>query len=218
MELESNKYKKRLIIICVILIISVLLGLIAKNQVQKEADYFQNLVEVIQATPEEEYNQAIEGEQGNGEQGNGEQQTTNQEETNENQEQSQNQHYTKKEALEVAQKISNQYTQIFQYPNTLVTLLFTLSMSGSIIGIMMYFIFTEWILKKIWPDIKTWMSVLLRILALIILFYLIYYILILIGVYGQLPFIIYTIYKYIKLKKAEDHGDIIETNNTKEEK
>ena len=51
----------------------------------------------------------------------------------------------------------------------------------------------------------------MRILAFIILFYVLYYILILIGIYGQIPFIIYTIYKYIKLKKSEDKDDVIQT-------
>lgn len=201
MELESNKYKKRLIIICIIMIISIILGQVAKTQTKKESDYFQNLVEIIQATPEEEYNNAIEESSEN--------ETT--EDQNATGEETENQHYTKAEALQIAQTISDEYMRIFKYPDAVVTILFTLALSGSIIGIMMYFIFTGWILNKIWPDIKKWLSVLMRILAFIILFYVLYYILILIGIYGQIPFIIYTIYKYIKLKKSEDKDDVIQT-------
>ena len=202
MELESNKYKKRLIIICIIMIISIILGQVAKTQTKKESDYFQNLVEIIQATPEEEYNNAITESSEN---------ETTTEDQNTTGEETENQHYTKAEALQIAQTISDEYMRIFKYPDAVVTILFTLALSGSIIGIMMYFIFTGWILNKIWPDIKKWLSVLMRILAFIILFYVLYYILILIGIYGQIPFIIYTIYKYIKLKKSEDKEDVIQT-------
>ena len=76
-------------------------------------------------------------------------------------------------------------------------------------GIMMYFIFTGWILKKIWKDIKTWISILMRILILIILVQLLAYPLIIIGLVGQLPFVAYTLYKYIKLRKLEDKDDVI---------
>jgi len=36
-----------------------------------------------------------------------------------------------------------------------------------------------------------------------------FYTLITIGVFGQLPFVAYTLYKYIKIKNAEDKDDVI---------
>ena len=49
----------------------------------------------------------------------------------------------------------------------------------------------------------------MRILILIILVQLLAYPLILIGLVGQLPFVAYTLYKYIKLRKLEDKDDVI---------
>ena len=74
----------------------------------------------------------------------------------------------------------------------------------------MYFDFTKWIINKIWKDIKKWLSILMRILALIILIPILIYVIIIVGIFGQIPLIVYTIYKYIKIKKTEDKDDIIE--------
>lgn len=192
MELESIKYKKRLIAICVIVIISVLLGTIAQKQARREADYCDYLVETIQSTPEEEYNKTIEQKAVN--------------------EDGEKKHYTKEEALAVAQKMSDEYAKFFKYSNTIVMLIFAFAISGSIIGIMMYFIFTAWLVNKFWPDLNKVMSIILRIAALVILFYALFYILVTIGVFGQIPFVIYTLYKFIKLKKVENKDDIIKEN------
>ena len=74
---------------------------------------------------------------------------------------------------------------------------------------MMYFILTGWIIQKKTPDIKKWLSIAMRILVLIILLPLLYIPLIIIGIFGQIPFAIYTLYKYIKTKKSEDKDDVI---------
>ena len=87
------------------------------------------------------------------------------------------------------------------------------AITGSIIGVMMYFIFTGLIIKKVFPDLKIWMSILMRVLALILLIKMLFYVLITIGVLGQIPFILYTLYKFIKLKKVEDKDDIIKEKN-----
>ena len=73
----------------------------------------------------------------------------------------------------------------------------------------MYFIATEKILKKAWTELNKWLSIALRIVILFLLLRFLLYPLVTIGVLGQIPFIIYVIYKYIKLKNVEDKDDII---------
>ena len=73
----------------------------------------------------------------------------------------------------------------------------------------MYFIFTNWIINKVFKDIKKWLSILMRILALVILLPIIGYVIIIVGLFGEIPFIVYTLYKYIKIKKSEDKDDVI---------
>lgn len=191
--MESKKYKNRLIIMCIILLISIILGIIAEKQVKRDADQIDKVVESIQSIPAEEYEEMVRTNQAEGENISA---------------------YEKKEkALEVMQKIQKEYTEIFAYPENYVIIIFIFAITGSIIGIMMYFIFTGWLIKKVFPDLKTWMSILMRILALILLIKILLYILITIGVLGQIPFIIYTIYKFIKLKKVEDKDDIVKEEN-----
>lgn len=178
---------------CIILLISIILGIIAEKQVKRDADQIDKVVESIQSIPAEEYEEMVRTNQAEGENISA---------------------YEKKEkALEVMQKIQKEYTEIFAYPENYVIIIFIFAITGSIIGIMMYFIFTGWLIKKVFPDLKTWMSILMRILALILLIKILLYILITIGVLGQIPFIIYTIYKFIKLKKVEDKDDIVKEEN-----
>lgn len=188
MELKSNKYKKRLAIICIILIISTVLGVIAKNQVKEYANQIDEIAATIQSIPEEEYAAGVE---------------------NANEGENVSDYDTKEEVLAVVAKWQEFYDQIFNRPEIQIIMTFALAFSGSIIGIMMYYIFTGWILNKIWPDLQKWMSILMRILILIILFAALYQILIIIGLFGQLPFAIYTLYKFIKTKKAEEKDDVI---------
>lgn len=189
MELESKKFRNRLIIIAVIIVISLILGTISEKQNKKYADQVDSIVETIQAIPEEQYSEEAEKQIEN---------------------KQINSIKTKEEALSVMQSIQKYYGDIFKYPESVVILLFTLAFSGTFIGVMMYFHFAGWVLKKFFPDLKKWMSILMRILILIILLYVLLYILITVGVFGQIPYIIYIIYKFIKTKKTEDKGDIIE--------
>lgn len=191
--MESKKYKNRLIIMCIILIVSVVLGIISERQVKKDADQIDKVIEIIQSTPAEEYEEIIKSE---------------------DEKEVDLSAYDKKEkALEVMQKIQGEYTEIFKYPENYVIIIFIFAIAGSIIGVMMYFIFTGWIIKKVFPNLKVWMSILMRILALILLIKLLFYILITIGVLGQVPFLAYTLYEFVKNKKVEDKDDIIKEKN-----
>ena len=116
MELESKKFRNRLIIIAVIIVISLILGTISEKQNKKYADQVDSIVETIQAIPEEQYS----------------------EETEKQIENKQiNSIKTKEEALSVMQSIQKYYGDIFKYPESVVILLFTLAFSGTFIGVMM---------------------------------------------------------------------------------
>lgn len=188
MELESKKYKNRIIVIIVILIFSIILGIGAEKQCKEYYNQANNIIETIQATPEEEYEKRVqEGKFG-----------------------SKTEAYeTKEKALNTMETIRNFYERLFKYSEIYAITVLSIAVSGTIIGVMMYFVFTGWIIHKIWPDMAKWLSILMRILALIILIPILFYIIVIVGVFGQLPFIVYTLYKYIKTKKSEDKDDII---------
>lgn len=187
MELQSVKYKKRLIILGIIVIISIALGIFAERQVKGYADQVDQVVEKIQSIPEEEYEQRAEEE-------NISKETFG---------------YNKQKALELMQAIQAEYNQIFKYSEGQVILMFIFAIAGSIIGVMIYFIFLGWIINKLLPDLKKWLSIIIRILLLIILFRYVFYLLITLGVLAQIPFILYNLYKFIKLKRTENKDDIV---------
>ena len=187
MELESKKYQNRMIAIIVILIISTILGTIAEKEIRKKSQELDSTVETIRATSEEEYEKSRE----------------------EKMAQTGKEYPTKEKLLSTLSEVQDYYHTFIDRQESIGILAFSIAFSGTFMGIMMYFIFTGWILKKIWKDIKTWISVLMRILILIILVQLLAYPLILIGLVGQLPFVAYTLYKYIKLRKLEDKDDVI---------
>ncbi len=187
MELEAKKYQNRMIAIIVILIISTILGTIAEKEIRKKSQELDSTVETIRATTEEEYEKAREEKTAN----------TGME------------YPTKEKLLTTLGEIQDYYHAIIDRQEVVGILAFTIAFSGTFMGIMIYFIFTGWGIKKIWKDIKTWMSVLMRILILVILVQLLAYPLIIIGLVGQLPFVAYTLYKYIKSRKLEDKDDVI---------
>ena len=180
MELKSNKYKTRLIVIAVIIVLSIILGIIVEKQVLNYSKQVDQVVSAIQAIPEDEYNERVAEKNEEGATG-----------------------YNKGQALEIMQKIQNQYSAIFEYPEPVVIFIFILAISGPAIGA------TEKILKKAWTELNKWLSIALRIVILFLLLRFLLYPLVTIGVLGQIPFIIYVIYKYIKLKNVEDKDDII---------
>lgn len=187
MNLESQKYKKRLIIMLVILIVAAIIANASQKIVSEKATEIDETVEILQAIPSEEYAQRLE----------------------ELKESGQELYESKEDALQSIQKTQETYNSIVKYPKIVQIILFTLAYSGPMIAIMMYFILTGWIIQKKTPDIKKWLSIAMRILVLIILLPLLYIPLIIIGVFGQIPFAIYTLYKYIKTKKSEDKDDVI---------
>lgn len=192
MSVELKKYRNRIVIMVVIFIISLILGVISTNITRNYYGQVQNLIEVIQSSSEEEYNKRIQ-------------------ERAASEGKDVSEYATKEQALEIAYSMAEPYEKIFQYSDLSVITMFTLSISGPFIGIMMYFIFTGWAINKIWKDIKKWLSVLMRILALVILAYVVAYPLVAVGVFGQIPFIIYTVYKFIRTKKSEEKDDVIKT-------
>lgn len=186
MELKSNKYKVRLIAIAVIIVLSIILGVVVEKQVLSYSKQVDQVVSAIQAIPEDEYNERVAEKNEEGAAG-----------------------YNKAQALDIMQKIQSQYSMIFEYPEPVVIFIFILAISGPVIGVMMYFIITGMILKKAWPELNKWLSIALRIVILLLLLRFLLYPLVTIGVLGQIPFIIYTIYKYIKLRNVENKDDII---------
>lgn len=192
MELESNKYKKRLNIIIIILIISTILAGIVEQQLRKNSDTIDQMTELIQGTTEEQYNQEMEKRKAEGKE-------------------IPSYYESKEKALSIMQKYQESYAQIFKYSKGSIILIETIGISGSIIAIMMYVIISDIILKKVIPDIKNWLSIIIRLAILIIMIPIpiCFYTVITIGVFGQLPFLAYTLYKYIKIKKTEDKDDVI---------
>lgn len=192
MELESNKYKKRLNIIIAILIISTILASIVENQLRKNLEKIDQMTEIIQGTTEEQFNQEMEKRKKEGKD-------------------IPNYYENKEKALSTMQKLQENYAQIFKYSKGSIILIETIGISGSIMAIMIYVIMSDWIIKKVLPDIKKWISIIIRIAILIVILPIrvCFYTLIIIGVFGQLPFAAYTLYKYIKTKKTEDKDDII---------
>lgn len=194
MELESNKYKKRLTIIVVLLIISVILAIIVERQLKKEAETVDGIVETIQGTTEEEYNETMKKRQESGKN-------------------VPDYYKTKEQALTTMQAVQERYNQIYtKYNKLTIILVESFALLGSMVAVMMYSIFSGWVIQKVIPNIKKWLSIIIRIAIVIIMLPIptISILLILIGVFGQLPFMAYTLYKYIKIKKTEDKDDIIE--------
>lgn len=188
MELKSRKYKNRIIVISVLLIISIILGVIAEKGNKKNAEYIDNLAETIQSIPAEEYEQKIK-EKGIESELSG--------------------YETKERALEIVQSWQNLYQPIYGHSEMFAIVIYTFAILGSMMGVMMYVVLASWILSKIWPDMKKWMLILMPILVLVILIKLLFPIIIIVGIIGQIPFIVYTIIKYFKTKKEENKNDII---------
>lgn len=187
MNLESKKYKKRLIIMLIILIVAAIIGSASQRIVSDKVTELDETVEIVQSIPSEEYNQRLEELKGSGIE----------------------LYESKEDALQKLQQAQETYNSIVKYPKLVQTILFTLSYSGPIIAIMMYFILTGWLIQKKTPDIKKWLSIAMRVLVLIILLPLLIYAIIIVGILGQIPFAVYTLYKYIKTKKSEDKDDVI---------
>lgn len=187
MNLESTKYKKRLIIMLVILIVAAIIANASQKIISEKATEIDETVEILQAIPSEEYAKRLEELKGSG----------------------QELYKSKEDALQRIQETQETYNSIVKYPKIAQIILIALSYSGPMIAIMMYFILTGWIIQKKTPDIKKWLSIAMRVIVLIILLPLLIYAIIIVGILGQIPFAVYTLYKYIKTKKSEDKDDVI---------
>ncbi len=198
MELESKKYKTRLIIMLVILIIASIIANITQQVVQKDSESIDETIQLVQSIPKEEYEEKLNQLKNTGA--------------------DIELYKSKEDALEQMQKVQDTYDSITKYPRMVQVMLLTLSYSGPIIALVVYFILTGALIRKKLPDIKQWLSIIMRILVLIILSPILIFVFIVAGTFGQIPYAGYTLYKYIKTKKEENEGDIITDKNTKEEK
>ena len=106
MVLESNKYKKRLIILCILIIFSLLLAIPVEKTIKQEADKAEEIIEVIQSTPEEEYNRQIE-------------------ERAAKEGKDKSEYTTKQEVLDTMHKIAEPYEQLYKYKYSTIIILFT---------------------------------------------------------------------------------------------
>ena len=140
MELESKKYKIRMIIIIVVLAFSIVLGVGAEKQCKEYYDQANKIIEIIQSIPEEEYAERIQEEKIDS---------------------SQDEYATKEKALKTMESIRAFYERLFKYSELYAVAVLSIAVSGTIIGFMMYFVFTGWILHKIWPDMAKWLSILI---------------------------------------------------------
>ena len=66
MNLESTKYKKRLIIMLVILIVAAIIANASQKIISEKATEIDETVEILQAIPSEEYAQRLEELKGSG--------------------------------------------------------------------------------------------------------------------------------------------------------
>ena len=189
MEVNSKTYRNRMIVIVVILIVSTIFGTGIEKRMKKNADYIDQLVETIQSIPAEEYEQKIK---------------------EKNLDRELSAYESKEKALKITKEWQDFYQPIYSHNELYAISVFSISLSGALIGVMMYYIFTGWILNKVFSDLKLWMSILMRTLVLIILLLPMYYVLVVLGVVGQLPFVIYTLYKFIKTRKDENKDDVLE--------
>ena len=198
MELESKKYKTRLIIMLVILIIASIIANITQQVVQKDSESIDETIQLVQSIPKEEYEEKLNQLKNTGA--------------------DIELYKSKEDALEQMQKVQDTYDSITKYPRMVQVMLLTLSYSGPIIALVVYFILTGALIRKNLPEIKQWLSIIMRILVLIRLSPILIFVFIVAGTFGQIPYAAYTLYKYIKNQKEENEGDIITDKNTKEEK
>lgn len=115
----------------------------------------------------------------------------------------------KEDALESLKKIDEYYSFVENNSAMVLYIGLAYGLFGIFSGFIIYFIVTGLILKKFLPDLKSWMTWLLRILVLIILFTTIYLPISLMGMVLCIPYFVYNTYKYIKEKREENKDDII---------
>ena len=203
-EIVSKKYKRRLVIILILIFIAAFLStLFGKILFQKvitpTRDSIDEYYQTLEATPDEEFQRVID---------------ENHKDLPEDSE------------LRDKQKLLESFKTIQEATDELgesgVIIAFYLFFSSVFIGTMIIVIMIRKILYKIWKEMKLWLSVVIPTVIILLLLivnpvaygFFMYFL----GIICQIPLIIYTIVKYIKSKKKEDKDDIIvNKEETKEE-
>lgn len=210
MEPKTSKtYKRRLITIAILIFIaaflSTFLGKIVYEALLPTYNALDESIQTLQSTTDEEYKKIIEEQHPD---------VSNDSDLNDRQ-----------KTLDAFLNLQEQAdSNLFKYGEAGISLSFYIALSGIFIGTMILVMIIRAIMFKIWKDLKLWITIVFPVVFILLLliinigFYLIY--ITYLGMIGQIPLLIYTIYKYIKLKKEEDKDDIIvktDTNVKKEE-
>ena len=210
MEPKTSKtYKRRLITIAILIFIaaflSTFLGKIVSEALLPTSNALDESIQTLQSTTDEEYKKIIEEQHPD---------VSNDSDLNDRQ-----------KTLDAFLNLQEQAdSNLFKYGEAGISLSFYIALSGIFIGTMILVMIIRAIMFKIWKDLKLWITIVFPVVFILLLliinigFYLIY--ITYLGMIGQIPLLIYTIYKYIKLKKEEDKDDIIvktDTNVKKEE-
>ncbi|MBR3152763.1 MAG: hypothetical protein IKF52_04070 [Clostridia bacterium] len=116
---------------------------------------------------------------------------------------------SKEEALDYLNKLKNYYDFVDKNSEVILYLGLALGLFGVFSGFMIYFILTGLLLKKAFPDFKSWMSWLMRIIVLVLLFNFLYVPIGLLGLFLCVPNLIYHVYKYLKTRNIENKEDYI---------
>lgn len=194
----SSKYKRRLTIIIVIIILSAILGAIA-GKVIYDSLYptyvaLEESIETLEVTSDEDYYEILK---------------------KNHPELISDENITDRETTLQALKIVKTAAEnnIFSYGLGGLCASFYLALSGIAIGTMMIVIIVRKVMYRIWKDLKVWITVVIPIIfiALLLIISPVLYLLFTgyLGMFAQLPLLIYTFVKYRKAKKEEDKDDII---------
>ena len=197
----SSKYKRRLTIIVVIILVSAFLstlfGKLLYDTLLPTYMAIEDAIDTLEVTSDEDYERVLREKHPDlvGEE------IGNKEET--------------LEALKLMRDQSNYI--IFRYGQGGVIASLYLAFSGIAIGTMILIIMIRKIMYKIWKDLKVWITIVAPTIIILLLLiiqpgvYLVFsgYL----GMFAQIALLIYTIVKYIKNKKLEDKDDIIESKD-----
>ena len=199
MEPKTSKiYKRRLITILILIFIaaflSTLFGKIVYESLLPTYNALDESIQTLQATTDEDYKKIIK-----------EQHPDVSKESDLNDRQK-----TLDAFLNLQEQADN---NLFKYGEAGISVAFYFALSGIFIGTMILVIMIRTIMMKIWQDLKLWITIVFPVIFILLLLiiniglYLIFTTYL--GMIGQIPLLIYTIYKFIKLKKEEDKDDII---------
>ena len=203
MELvESKKYKIRLVIIIAIIVISAILGTItgkiAYDSLFPTYLVIEDSIETLQNTSDEDYLRVLKEKHPDL--------------------LDDNDMRSREELLDALIKIRDSAeSRVISFGIGGMSASLYLAFSGIAFGTMLIVIIVRKMMYKIWNDLKLWITILIPILIVTLLFFIsptLYFLFFgYIGMFAQLPLLIYTAVKYRKTKKAEDKDDIIESKD-----